>query len=469
MTPHESADMPGLDAEPLTDSSPSADVAGSDSGASTEGQGPSGTDQNAKPRALLRNRDYMGWWTGNTVSALGTSISGIAFPLLVLYTTGSVAKAGLITAANMIGAVATTLWGGALADRMSRKLILIASPVVQASALAAVAVLVRAGHVPLAVLAAMACVSGLASGFAVGASTPALRRLVPKEQMAAASSQMMGRDMLAEIIGSPLGGFMFAVARWLPFGADAVSFLFASAGAAAIRGPLGPDRSSAEEKTTVLADITEGFGFVRRQPFLRFFAVFAALVNVIGNGFFLVFIALVKYRGGGPTEIGLVTSVALIGGIVGAIAAPVLLKKVPARVVMITAMWMFVASFAGVAIAPRPWEIGVALLVAMIGLAPINIVFEAYMIRLVPDALIGRISSVIRFGSTSLAWTGPLLVGLLADLFGPPGGAAVLMAATIPFAIALHLTRSLGVLDQPLEDVAEFTLTADSVHHGVSC
>jgi len=227
----------------------------------------------------------------------------------------------------LIGTVATTLLGGALADRVSRKAILIAGPVIQAAALGAVALLARPGHVPLFALAALACVSGLANGVTLAAGTPAMRRIVPRERQATATSQMLGRDMAAELIGSPLGGFLFSVARWLPFGADAVSFLFASLGAALIRQPLGPDRGPGEPNRSMLADIREGVAFVRQQPFLRFVVIFGSLINVVGQACSLIFIALVKYRGGGPTEVGLVMSVALVGGVAGAAAAPVIMKK----------------------------------------------------------------------------------------------------------------------------------------------
>jgi MFS family permease len=409
-----------------------------------------------KPRPLLLTRDYAGWWSGNTISALGTSISSIAFPLLVLYSTGSVAKAGVISAASMIGTLATTLWGGALADRASRKAILIVGPVVQAAALGTVALLARSGRVPLFMLAAMACVSGLASGVTLGAQGPAMRRIVPRAQLATATSQMFGRDMAAEVVGSPLGGFLFSVARWLPFGADAVSFLFASLGAALIRRPLGPDRRSAEQQTTMIADIREGIGFVRRQPFLRFVVIFGSLINVLGAAWSLAFIAVLKYRGATPTEIGLAMSVALVGGIAGAVAAPVVLRRVPARLVLYVTVWLFALSTAGGAIAPRLWEIAVALLVGMIGLAPLNVVIEAYAVRLTPDALMGRASAVSRFGGMSLQWTGPLLAGLLADLLGPPGGALVLAVALVPFGVSLYLAKSLRVLDQSLDEVTEF-------------
>ena len=428
----------------------------SEAGPTTGAPDPPDATADPKLRPLLLTRDYAGWWSGNTISALGTSVSSIAFPLLVLYATGSVAKAGVITAASMIGALATTLLGGALADGASRRAILVIGPVIQAAALGTVALLARSGPVPLFTVAAMACVSGLASGVTLGAQAPAMRRIVPREQQATATSQMIGRDMAAEIAGSPLGGFLFSVARWLPFGADAVSFLFASLGAALIRRPLGPDRRSADQQTTMIADIRAGITFVRQQPFLRFVLTFGSLLNVTGAAFSLAFIAVVKYRGGTPTEVGLVMSVALVGGIAGAAAAATVLRKVPARLVMHITLWLFALGIGAAAIAPSLWEIAIALLVCMIGMAPINVVIGAYVIRLTPDVLIGRISAVIRFGAMSLRWTGPLLAGLLADLLGPPGAALVLAAAVVPFGVSLHLAKSLRVLDQSLDEVTEF-------------
>ena len=74
-----------------------------------------------RPPSLWRNRDYMWWWSGNSVSLLGTYVSAMAFPLLAVYSTGSVLNAGIIAAAGRIGGLLTLLWGGALADRRSRK------------------------------------------------------------------------------------------------------------------------------------------------------------------------------------------------------------------------------------------------------------------------------------------------------------------------------------------------------------
>src|SRR5262245_38417072 len=75
--------------------------------------------------SLWRNRDYMCWWGGNAVSLLGTNVSNMAFPLLALFSTGSVLNAGIIAAAARVGSLLTLLWGGSLADHRSRRAILV--------------------------------------------------------------------------------------------------------------------------------------------------------------------------------------------------------------------------------------------------------------------------------------------------------------------------------------------------------
>lgn len=423
---------------------------------------PDGPEDGQRPRSLWRNSDYVGWWIGDAVSALGTSISALAYPLLVLFATGSVAQAGAIAAANLFGTLATTLWGGALADRVSRRMILILGPLVQAAVLATVAVLVGTGHVQLPYLVCAAVLSGLVAGIVSGAATPALRRIVAKEQLATATGNAMGRDLAADLLGAPLAGILFAVSRWFPFAADAISFVCASIGAALIRRPLGPDRSVDAERNTVLQDIAAGLRFVRGQPFLRFVVLWSALLNAVGQGLTLLFIALVIHRGGSPTTVGLVSSLALIGGIIGAAVGPVVVKHVRARLVMYAAAWSFVVAVALVTLVSRPWQIGAIMLLAMLTMVPLNVVLQSYAVRIIPDEYSGRVSAVTRFGVQVLEWTGPLLAGLVATLFGVPGGMLALLVVLVPLAIALHVTRSLTVLDRPLEDVAEIARAGDT-------
>ena len=70
---------------------------------------------------LWRNRDYMLLWSGQIVSIVGTQVSQIAFPLLVLALTQSPAQAGFVAAARSLPYLLFTLLAGALVDRWNRK------------------------------------------------------------------------------------------------------------------------------------------------------------------------------------------------------------------------------------------------------------------------------------------------------------------------------------------------------------
>jgi hypothetical protein len=334
---------------------------------------------------------------------------------------------------------------------------------VQGAAVGTVALFVAAGHEPMVLLSGAACTGGLAGGFRSGARTPALRRIVPKEQMAVASSQVQGRDMAAQLFGSPIGAFLFTFTRWLPFGADAVSFLFASLGSALIRRPLGPEPADRSGQPSMIADIGAGLRFVRAVPFLRFLAIWAPAINMIANGFFLLFIAVLKLRGASPTMIGFATSIALVGGVTGAIIGPLLLKRVRAKLVFLSGGWILAGCMLATAFLPAPWEIGLAIFLVMMVIVPLNASLDAYEVRIVPDEYSGRVSSAMMFGSSALTWAGPLLAGVVADAAGPATAIVVFSLAIVPLAAIPHVARSLNLLNTPVGEVEEHPVPAAAV------
>lgn len=233
------------------------------------------------------------------------------------------------------------------ADRVSRRLILIAVPLAQAALMSVVASSVYAGHVLIPLLAGASLVDGALVGILQGATLPALRRIVPREQFAARAAQEQGLHQAAQLAGSPLAAFLFTASRWLPFAADAVSFVFAATGAALIRRPLGPDRADGTEnedgdptgRGSVLADIGEGLRFVRRQEFLRYMTVWIAVTKMVGNSFLLMMVALLTQRGAGPQTIGVTSSAVAAGGILGSVLAGLIIRRLGSRRVFLLGGW----------------------------------------------------------------------------------------------------------------------------------
>jgi MFS family permease len=399
---------------------------------------------------LWRNRDYAGWWISSLVSSLGSAMSQLAYPLLMLYATGSVARAGVVGACLNIGGLSTTLLGGALADRYPRRRLIITADLIQAVAVASVVAAVAEGYVNVVHIGAIALIQGMCNGIGGAAMTPVLKRIVPPAQFPALSASKQGREMISRLAGPPLGGALFSLAKWIPFLGDAISFLVSAVGVGMIRKPLGPDPGESASSTP-WQGMREGFAYIRTSVYLRFIIIWSALTSALLGGIVLLVIALLKARGGSPTTVGAVTALAAIGGLGGALIAPVLLKRVPSRIVVLAASWIIGPAVVGIAAAPRPWEIGVIAAFLVFLIVPLTVLLESYQLRIVPDALMGRVSSALSFGTSGLLWTAPVTAGVLADNFGVPTAMLVLSGAFVLLAVWSTLAPAVHLLDQPDE------------------
>lgn len=412
-------------------------------------------------RLLFRNRDYTGWWIGETVSDFGSALSQVAYPLLVLAVTGSAAGAGVVQAAVSLGGLVTMLLGGALADRFSRKTILFAVPLVQGAAVSTVVAAVVTGHITVAQLAVVGFVQGMGTGLAGGAEFAALRRVVDADQLPTAFAQLQGRSMTILLAGPTAGGFLFGVARWVPFLGDAVSFLASATGVALIRRPLGPSRDERDgrderaPREPLRASIATGFRFIRGNAYMRFVMAWAALGNAAVPGLLLLVIILIHSHHGSSTLVGAVTSIGAVGGLGGALLSPRIARRVPGRLLIIAVSWIAALVAAGIAAVPDPWSIAALLALLLFLIAPINVVLSSYEAQIIPDALMGAVSSTINFGAASLRWLGNIGAGFLAEALSPAAAILIYAAILAAMAVSTHLARGLHVLRTPIAEATE--------------
>src|SRR5436190_108638 len=101
---------------------------------------------------LRRNRDFVLLWTGQAVSAVGSSVASIVYPLLALAATGSAAQAGAVGFAGMAATALVRLPAGVLADRYPLKPLMIGSDLVRTAATAAIVTEIVTGRVTLVLL-----------------------------------------------------------------------------------------------------------------------------------------------------------------------------------------------------------------------------------------------------------------------------------------------------------------------------
>ena len=142
----------------------------------------------------------------------------IALAFAVLELDGSPSAVGLVLACRMLPMVATLLIGGVVADRVSRRALMVAADLVRLVTQSLIAALLIAGSAEIWMLAVLAGATGAASGFSHPAATGLLPAIVPPEDLRAATGLRATALSAGEIAGPALAGVLIAVAglagRW---------------------------------------------------------------------------------------------------------------------------------------------------------------------------------------------------------------------------------------------------------------
>jgi MFS family permease len=409
----------------------------------------------ATPVPLWRNRDFTLLWSSQVISTVGTRVTSVAYPLLVLLLTGSPALAGVVGFAQTLPFLLLYLPGGAWVDRWDRRRTMVACEIGRTVALGSVAVTAVIGGVhavTIAQLAAVAFVEGSLFVLFDLSEGAALPRLVPSGQLPTAVAWNQARTQGADLVGQPLGGLLFAIAPALPFAVDSVSYLVSGGAVAAIRTRLQGERAATVDR--LRSRIAEGVRFVRRSAFLRETVVIVGWINLVFNGSFLVVIVRAQRLGGSPGQIGLLLAAFGAGGILGALAAPAIQRRLSGRVVLVAIAWLWTGL--GVVLAFAPSLVWLAVLVFALNLfgAPYNVVIAARMYQLVPEQIFGRVRSVGRIVAWGTIPIGTLLGGVLAERLGAAPALLVFGLAMIPVAIASTVSPGMRSIDDPVSEPA---------------
>src|SRR5712692_2338770 len=156
--------------------------------------------------SLWRNRDYLLLWGGQMVSMTGTGISQLAFPLLVLFLTGSPAQAGFPGALRSLPYLLLSLPAGALVDRWNRKKMMISCDIGRALTLVSIPFAFAIGHLTVFQLYVTSLLEGMFFVFFNLAETASLRHVVDKEQLATAAAQNEATYNFTFLVSPLLGG-----------------------------------------------------------------------------------------------------------------------------------------------------------------------------------------------------------------------------------------------------------------------
>jgi len=393
------------------------------------------------PTPLWRNRDFMLLWSGQLVSSVGSRVSLLAFPLLILAITYSPAQAGLIAALRGIPYALFVLPAGALIDRWDRKRVMILCDSGRALALGSIPLALIFGHLTIVQLYIVSLVEGTLFTFFNLAETACLPRVVSKEQLSTAVAQSMVIDSTSGLLGPSLGGALYSIGRAIPFLTDAISYAASVLSLFFIKTKFQEERNPAPIR--LWADIREGLSWLWHQPLIRFIALLTGGITMPVIGYALILIVLAQGQHASSFAIGLIFACGGIGSILGSLLVTPLEKRFSFPQLMIGSTWVWALTWLLFAIAPNPFILGVVTSLSFIIVPIYTSVQFGYRLALIPDHLQGRVNSVFRLIAVGGEPIGLVVTGVLLQAIGPFSTVLVLFVPQLILSIAATFNKHL--------------------------
>ena len=373
------------------------------------------TRPRADVRLLLKNRSYRLLWAGQTISSFGDRFISIALPFAVLEAGHGVGALGIVLAARSIPSVGFLLVSGVVADRLPRRLVMLASDGVRATAHLILAALIASHGASVAAFAALEALYGAADAFFNPATVGLIPEMVPKESLQQANAFLSLSRNTISVTAPAIGGFLvFTAGPAWAFAIDGLSFIASGICLAMLRVPA---RDRTEEHASFRTDLVEGWRYVASVRWLWLTIATFAVNNVFFTPFFVLGPIIALRSFGGARVWGLIGAAGALGALVGSLAAvrwqvqrPLLMSYVLTPIMGLPLLFL-----SGPA---SPWLIGFALGLAWAAISFGNTLWFTVLQHHVPPDKLSRTSAVDDFGSFVLNPIVFASIGPIAGAFG---------------------------------------------------
>jgi MFS family permease len=402
--------------------------------------------------APMRHRAYARLWVSAFVSNIGTWMESIALGIYVVELTHQAAWAGAVAGAAFLPIAFFGPIGGALADRLPRKWLLLGTTLAQTGLAALLTILFATGSPSAPVVTLIALGNGIAAALGFPAFQALLPDLVPTEDLPGAIALSSAQFNLGRVVGPALAGIVISIGgyAWAE-GANAASFLAVVAVLLTLTLPA-PAAGARDQR--LVRSIVDGFRFVRRETGLRVTAAAMCLNTLLAAPFIALVPAMARdvfHHAKSGTAI-LVTAQG-IGAVGIALSLGGLVERWGPRRVLLTMMSALPVALTAYAFAPNLALSALALLlVGGFYLGALSTFTTIAQLR-APAAIRGRVVSVFIVILGALYPLGAVIQGKIADSIGlrtTTAGAAVVMAAVmlVTRAVRPGVTKAIS---QPVE------------------
>nr|WP_188303600.1 MFS transporter [Streptomyces sp. CBMA123] len=409
--------------------------------------------------SLWRDRRFVRFWAGQSVSQVGDRISELALPLIAVAALhASAGQVAWLTALAWAPNLLAVVLGAWVDQRTHKRRLMILADLLRAGVLLTLPAVYLLGTVTLPQLYAVALLTGTAAVLFNTAYPPFFAHLVPRSSYVDANSKLGASRSASFVLGPAVGGALVqALTAPVAVLADALSFLVSAALLGPIRvdeppgGPAGPP---------LWQRAREGLVFVVRHRVLRATLGCAATVNfftfVSGTGLLVLFAD--RELGLSAGTIGLAFGIGSTGALAGAVIAPRVSRRIGVGRSIVVGAVLFpapiaVAAMAGGPVWARAGALGLSEFLSGIGVMLFDVNLNSLQAEVIPDGLRSRVAGAYSTVNYGVRPIGAVVGGVLATDFGLR---ATLITAAVGGALSLFWLlsspvpriRSLGAGDQ---------------------
>jgi MFS family permease len=398
--------------------------------------------------SLWRNADFLKVWASQTVSQLGSEVTGFALPLVAVLTLNAgPSELGFFFVAFSVPSIAIGLFAGVWVDRLQRRPLLIVTDLASAAIIASIPIGAAAGFLSMTQLYVAAVLFGLLEPFFWTSFSAYVPTLVERERLVEANGKLSASEAGTGIVGPALGGSLVQLVS-APFAmiADAGSFVVSAICLASVR-TRETRTTSADAERRMMSEIREGARAIRSDE-IQSSIVTVELLRVVSSlvwpNYVLFAIEVLELS---PATFGVVGAVGAVGFLVGSLLGPRVTRRVGIGRTLMIGSWLILASPFLMPFAPSRSPLAVGLLIgaAILGATgdvAISVTLQSYRQAITPQRLLGRVTATSYVLTGVALAVGPIVGGYL--------GATIGIRRTILLAACLHVVYPIVMWRSPL-------------------
>ena len=365
----------------------------------------------------LASRDFRVYYVGTLVSQVGNWMQTISQSWLVLELTGSPFLLGLTSTLQSGPILLLSVFTGVLADRLTKRNILIFTQAVQCTLALALGLLVWSGHARYWTVAVMAVMWGVMNALDQPTRQSFIMELVDRRHVGSAVGMNSASFNSARIIGPAMAGVLIArVGLFIGFLLNAMAFVVEISALTRVPARRPTPRTST---VPVLEEIVEGIAYAVRTPAVRFILGIQIIVSFCVFNF-SVYVPLLagKVLGLGSEGFGFLMAALGVGAVAAGLSLGAIGSREPPPGLIAAAVGMACAGLLGLSVTRHVWPAAVLLVMigftGTIGMAGCNTSLQLAA----PDALRGRIMSLYTLLSGGIFPIGAFFVGAVSEAAG---------------------------------------------------